>query len=71
MDPNGQTNETPESWEQQSGLSEEISNLSDSTSQLNVNATPFVPNVHAPEFVPSFLKTTQPAPGKLAFSRVI
>uniref|UniRef100_A0A8C3UM20 G1 to S phase transition 1 n=1 Tax=Catharus ustulatus TaxID=91951 RepID=A0A8C3UM20_CATUS len=30
--------------------------------QLNVNAKPFVPNVHAAEFVPSFLRSG-PAPG--------
>ncbi|XP_057342940.1 eukaryotic peptide chain release factor GTP-binding subunit ERF3A-like [Manis pentadactyla] len=31
--------------------------------QLNVNAKPFVPNVHAAEFVPSFLRgPAQPAP---------
>lgn len=38
--------------------------------QLNVNAKPFVPNVHAAEFVPSFLRgpaqSPAPSPGVAA-----
>ncbi|GAB6020404.1 Eukaryotic peptide chain release factor GTP-binding subunit ERF3A [Chamberlinius hualienensis] len=49
--------ETPDCWEQQSGLNADDS-VSAAFSQLNVNAAPFVPNVHAPEFVPSFLKSS-------------
>ncbi|KAM5221710.1 eukaryotic peptide chain release factor GTP-binding subunit ERF3B isoform 1-T1 [Ctenodactylus gundi] len=36
--------------------------------QLNVNARPFVPNVHAAEFVPSFLRGSLPLPAPLAGS---
>lgn len=34
--------------------------------QLNVNAKPFVPNVHAAEFVPSFLRGPAQPPPSLA-----
>ena len=54
-------NSAPDSWETvaDAGLCSGISGL-------NVNAPVFVPNVHAAEFVPSFLKDSQPvAPGKI------
>ena len=51
-------NTTPDSWET-------VADASLNMSRLNVNAAIFVPNVNAPEFVPSFLKESQPvAPGK-------
>lgn len=50
----------PDSWETVAD-----SALNSSLPRLNVNAAVFVPNVNAPEFVPSFLKESQPvAPGK-------
>jgi len=58
MDPVDPISETPDSWEQ--GLNSGVTaDLASAISQLNVNATPFVPNVHAPAFVPSFLKDSQ------------
>uniref|UniRef100_A0A6I8SYP2 G1 to S phase transition 1 n=1 Tax=Xenopus tropicalis TaxID=8364 RepID=A0A6I8SYP2_XENTR len=38
--------------------------LNSSLAQLNVNAKPFVPNVHAAEFVPSFLRDSAPSDGQ-------
>ncbi|CAO2599504.1 hypothetical protein LEMLEM_LOCUS9883 [Lemmus lemmus] len=34
--------------------------------QLTINATPFIPNVHAAEFVPSFLQGPAQLPPSLA-----
>lgn len=52
-----------DSWDQQDdpgpGDAAENSSMSSQFSNLNVNAKPFIPNVHAPEFVPSF--TPKPA----------
>ena len=55
-------NQAPDSWESidQSGSDDGIGK---SLSGLNVSAKPFVPNVNAAEFVPSFLKS-QPEPQK-------
>jgi hypothetical protein len=52
----------PDSWDsiEDPGPGEELKGL-----KLNVNACPFVPNVNAPCFVPSFVKA-QPQPGKLS-----
>lgn len=57
MDP-GDT--APDSWEQEEdaeapALAEE---LPVTFAALNVNAKPFVPNVNAPVFVPSFLQSS-------------
>lgn len=49
------TRYTPNSWEQSDGLANNLDNL-------NVNAKPFVPNVNASVFVPSFMKNTAPPP---------
>ena len=52
--------ETPEldSWDQQDdpgpGDPSQTEEIDDQFSRLNVNAKPFVPNVNAAEFVPSF-----------------
>lgn len=54
--------DSPEQAQSKISSHDETSDLSSSISQLNVNATPFVPNVHAPEFVPSFLKNSQSTP---------
>ncbi|XP_039262875.2 eukaryotic peptide chain release factor GTP-binding subunit ERF3A-like [Styela clava] len=42
----------PDSWDQE---------VANNLASLNVNARPFVPNVGAAEFIPSFLKSPQPA----------
>lgn len=44
----------PDSWEQ-ADIDAPEAQLNSSLALLNVNAKPFVPNVHAAEFVPSFL----------------
>lgn len=44
----------PDSWEQ-ADIDAPEAQLNSSLARLNVNAKPFVPNVHAAEFVPSFL----------------
>ncbi|XP_073503789.1 eukaryotic peptide chain release factor GTP-binding subunit ERF3A isoform X1 [Phyllobates terribilis] len=51
MDP---SDSAPDSWEQ-ADIDGPEAQLNSSLAQLNVNAKPFVPNVHAAEFVPSFL----------------
>ena len=47
-----------DSWDQQDdpgpGDSSQTTEIDDQFSHLNVNAKPFVPNVNAPEFVPTF-----------------
>ncbi|XP_040212873.1 eukaryotic peptide chain release factor GTP-binding subunit ERF3A isoform X4 [Rana temporaria] len=43
----------PDSWEQ-ADIDAQEAQLNSSLAQLNVNAKPFIPNVHAAEFVPSF-----------------
>lgn len=52
----------PDSWDSlddpgPGDTSEGASDLTEKLHSLNVNAKPFVPNVNAPVFVPSFLKT--------------
>ncbi|XP_053327424.1 eukaryotic peptide chain release factor GTP-binding subunit ERF3A isoform X2 [Spea bombifrons] len=47
----------PDSWEQ-ADIDTQEAQLNSSLAKLNVNAKPFVPNVHAAEFVPSFFMTT-------------
>ncbi|XP_072275095.1 eukaryotic peptide chain release factor GTP-binding subunit ERF3A [Pyxicephalus adspersus] len=44
----------PDSWEQ-ADIDAPEAQLNSSLARLNVNAKPFIPNVHAAEFVPSFL----------------
>lgn len=45
----------PDSWEQEDDVEATIDGQLDSAfTSLNVNAKPFVPNVNAAEFVPSF-----------------
>ncbi|KAM3916249.1 eukaryotic peptide chain release factor GTP-binding subunit ERF3A isoform 2-T2 [Leptodactylus fuscus] len=51
MDP---SDSAPDSWEQ-ADIDASEAQLNSSLARLNVNAKPFVPNVHAAEFVPSFL----------------
>ncbi|XP_078519295.1 eukaryotic peptide chain release factor GTP-binding subunit ERF3A isoform X2 [Lissotriton helveticus] len=51
MDPN---DTAPDSWEQEDNDAQTEAQLSNSLLKLNVNARPFVPNVHAAEFVPCF-----------------
>ena len=51
----------PDSWDSlddpgPGDTSEEARDLSERLHSLNVHAKPFVPNVNAPAFVPSFLK---------------
>ena len=54
----------PDSWE---AIDDQSSGVSTDLAKLNVNAKPFVPNVNAPAFVPSFMKTQQlQNPGILA-----
>ncbi|KAM4697582.1 eukaryotic peptide chain release factor GTP-binding subunit ERF3A isoform 2-T2 [Rhinophrynus dorsalis] len=45
----------PDSWEQ-ADMEATEAQLNSSLTKLNINAKPFVPNVHAAEFVPSFLR---------------
>lgn len=63
-----------DNWDEQDdpgpGDAAQSTNLSSQFSKLNVNAKPFIPNVNAPEFVPSFAsKTTETSNGafKVAF----
>lgn len=53
-----QDSSAPDSWDsiEDPGPGED---LSTQLKGLNVNASPFVPNVNAPVFVPSFMKTPQ------------
>ncbi|KAE8579753.1 hypothetical protein XENTR_v10024168 [Xenopus tropicalis] len=53
----------PDSWEQ-TDMEATEAQLNSSLAQLNVNAKPFVPNVHAAEFVPSFLRDSAPSDGQ-------
>ncbi|XP_053550544.1 eukaryotic peptide chain release factor GTP-binding subunit ERF3A isoform X1 [Bombina bombina] len=57
MDP---SDSAPDSWDQ-ADIDAPEAQLNSSLAQLNVNAKPFVPNVHAAEFVPSFLMPNAPA----------
>ena len=60
-------NETAEldSWDQQDdpgpGDPDQSTEIDDQFGHLNVNAKPFVPNVNAPAFVPTFGNFTPPA----------
>lgn len=61
----------PDSWDSlddpgPGDTSEGASDLTEKLHSLNVNAKPFVPNVNAPVFVPSFLKT-EASDGKILF----
>lgn len=62
-------NSAPDSWEQSLNDSPEnessLDELNSTLSYLNVNAAEFVPgqNVHAPEFVPSFMKDPESLQG--------
>uniref|UniRef100_A0A3Q3KYJ3 G1 to S phase transition 1 n=1 Tax=Mastacembelus armatus TaxID=205130 RepID=A0A3Q3KYJ3_9TELE len=57
MDP---TDTAPDSWEQEEDgeAPAAAAELPSAFAALNVNAKPFVPNVNAPVFVPSFLQTS-------------
>lgn len=59
MDP---SDSAPDSWEQ-ADIDAPEAQLNSSLARLNVNAKPFVPNVHAAEFVPSFLLKSSSATG--------
>lgn len=50
----------PDSWEQ-ADIDAPEAQLNSSLARLNVNAKPFIPNVHAAEFVPSFLMKSSAA----------
>ena len=61
----------PDSWDSlddpgPGDTSEGASDLTENLHSLNMNTKPFVPDVNAPVFVPSFLKT-QAADGKILF----
>ena len=50
---------TPDSWDAiEDPGAESSENISSGFQSLNVNAKPFVPNVNAPVFVPSFTMNT-------------
>ncbi|OCT61476.1 eukaryotic peptide chain release factor GTP-binding subunit ERF3A [Xenopus laevis] len=53
----------PDSWEQ-ADMEATEAQLNNSMAALNVNAKPFVPNVNAVEFVPSFLVGSAPSDGQ-------
>lgn len=55
-----QRDAAPDCWEQQEDLEAAVRQLEPAFTTLNVNAKPFVPNVHAAEFVPTFAGKTQP-----------
>lgn len=57
MDP---TDTAPDSWEleEDAEAPAAAAELPTAFAALNVNAKPFVPNVNAPVFVPSFLQTS-------------
>lgn len=57
MDP---TDTAPDSWEleEDAEAPAAAAGLPTAFAALNVNAKPFVPNVNAPVFVPSFLQTS-------------
>lgn len=57
MDP---SDTAPDSWEQ-ADIDAPEAQLDSALARLNVNAKPFVPNVHAAEFVPSFLMKSSAA----------
>lgn len=59
MDP---SDSAPDSWEQ-ADIDAPEAQLNSALARLNVNAKPFVPNVHAAEFVPSFLVKDDSATG--------
>ena len=56
----------PDSWDsiEDPGPEGNVEELSSNLSHLNVNARPFVPNVNAPAFVPSFLVKKTESKGK-------
>ncbi|CAE1163475.1 ERF3 [Acanthosepion pharaonis] len=56
-------NNAPDSWEQELNNSD-VEQINSTLSNLNVNAEVFVPgqNVHAPAFVPSFMKDSEESP---------
>ena len=56
-------NNAPDSWEQELNNSD-VEQINSNLSNLNVNAEVFVPgqNVHAPAFVPSFMKDSEESP---------
>lgn len=49
---------TPDSWDAIDDSTETSEDLSSGIQSLNVNARPFIPNVNAPVFVPSFGQKT-------------
>uniref|UniRef100_A0A8C5QK72 G1 to S phase transition 1 n=1 Tax=Leptobrachium leishanense TaxID=445787 RepID=A0A8C5QK72_9ANUR len=53
----------PDSWDQ-AEIDAPEAQLNSALAKLNVNAKPFVPNVHAAEFVPSFLLSNQASDGQ-------
>ncbi|XP_043568049.1 eukaryotic peptide chain release factor GTP-binding subunit ERF3A [Chiloscyllium plagiosum] len=60
MDSKDVADYAPDSWELAADTDVEAQ-MNSSFSRLNVNAKPFVPNVHAAEFVPSFLRSSDEA----------
>lgn len=66
--------ETPGSGLSEDGISSTVAEAQSEhlssvfSRQLNVNAKPFVPNIHAEEFVPSFLRGSVQPPNPLAAS---
>ncbi|XP_064415090.1 eukaryotic peptide chain release factor GTP-binding subunit ERF3A [Latimeria chalumnae] len=50
----------PDSWEE-ADIDAPEAQLNSALTRLNVNAKPFVPNVHAAEFVPSFMRSSAPS----------
>lgn len=52
----------PDSWEQ-ADIDAQEAQLNSSLAQLNVNAKPFIPNVHAAEFVPFQVKSSTAVDG--------
>ena len=60
---------TPDSWDAVEDPGPE--DILPSLSALNINAKPFVPNVNAAEFVPSFAVKKQDIPGREFCERLV
>lgn len=54
----------PDSWDQEDDGEAQLELSTALATSLNIDAKPFVPNVHAAEFFPSFLQKDTETPGE-------